>query len=87
VDCDTRSALPDLVFTFGHGLNITLTGKDYLLDVYDDIIERRKCVPTILDLGTTGNDGIILLGTPFLTGLHSVFDADRKNISFGNRGD
>ncbi|KAH7080948.1 aspartic peptidase domain-containing protein [Paraphoma chrysanthemicola] len=87
VDCNTRSKLPDLVFTFRPGINITLIARDYLLEVYDDIFERRKCVTTFLNLGTTGDDGIILLGTPFLTGLHSVFDADRRSISFGNRGD
>ena len=82
VDCNTRSSLPDLVFTFGAGKQVRLTARDYLLEVYDVVFQRQKCVTTF---GSLGDDGMILLGSPFLTGLYSVFDADRKSISFGNK--
>lgn len=87
VDCSTRSSLPDLVIAFGaeKEKQIKLTARDYLLEVYDDIYGRFKCVSTFFSLGDAGDSGIILLGSPFLNGLYSVFDADRKSISFGNR--
>lgn len=85
VDCSTRSSLPDLVIAFGAGKQIRLTAKDYLLEVYDVIFRRLKCVSTFVSLGEHAESGMILLGSPFLTGLYSVFDADRKSISFGNR--
>ncbi|KAF2178964.1 acid protease [Zopfia rhizophila CBS 207.26] len=85
VNCNTRSSLPDIVIAFSAEKRIKLTARDYLLEVYDDIYGRLKCVSTFVSLGDSGNSGIILLGSPFLNGLYSVFDADRKSISFGNQ--
>jgi saccharopepsin len=85
VGCNTRSTLPDLVLIFGAESRIKLTAEDYLLEVYDDIYERRKCVSTFVSLGDSEECRMILLGSPFLNGLYSVFDADRKSISFAHR--
>lgn len=85
LDCSTRSNLPDLVIVFGAGKQIKLTARDYILKIYDDIYEKLKCVSTFASLDEVGDSGMILLGSPFLTGLYSVFDADRKSISFGNQ--
>jgi saccharopepsin len=85
IDCGARSSLPDLVIAFGAQKQITLTAADYMLEVYDEIYGRLKCVSTFASLGDSGESGMILLGSPFLAGLYSVFDADRKSILFGNQ--
>lgn len=85
VNCSTHQTLPDLVFNFGTESRIKLTAEDYLCEVYDDIYKTRKCVSTFVSLGDSGESGMILVGSPFLNGLYSVFDADRKSISFGHR--
>ncbi|KAF2823292.1 acid protease [Ophiobolus disseminans] len=82
VDCATRSSLPDLVFDFGPRKRITLTPTDYLLEVWDEIYKKRKCVSTF---DSMDGDGAILLGSPFLNGLISVFDAGRESVWFGKR--
>jgi hypothetical protein len=75
------------VFDFGgEGKTIRLTATDYLLEVWDSIYEKTKRVSTFQSLSDFGEDGAILLGAPFLNGLHSVFDGDGKSISFGKRG-
>ncbi|KAH7130029.1 aspartic peptidase domain-containing protein [Dendryphion nanum] len=85
VNCTTRSSLPEFMLTFDAGKWIRLTAWDYLLEVFDDIDGKLKCVSTFVSLGDSGNSGAILIGSPFLSGLYSVFDADRKSISFANR--
>ncbi|KAF2177127.1 acid protease [Zopfia rhizophila CBS 207.26] len=86
VDCEDRSSLPDLMFTFGSkGESITLTPWDYLIEVYDDLYEQLKCVSAFEDLEGYGEQGFIILGAPFLNGVYSVWDANRQSISFRNR--
>ena len=51
-------------------------------------VERRRKVfsePTFSSVDQPADYGAILLGTSFLNGLYSVFDADRKSLSFANR--
>jgi hypothetical protein len=86
VECDTRTELPDGTIVFGpHGQSITLTPWDYLIEVYDRVFKQLKCVSAFFPLEEYGEEGFIILGQPFLNGLYSVFDADRKSISFANR--
>ncbi|KAH3943339.1 hypothetical protein HBH98_001040 [Parastagonospora nodorum] len=86
IECDKRSELPNWTITFGpHGQSITLTPWDYLIEVYDRVFKQLKCMSAFFPLEQYGDKGFIILGQPFLNGLHSVFDADRKSISFANR--
>ncbi|KAJ4375393.1 aspartic proteinase precursor [Neocucurbitaria cava] len=86
IECDTRAHLPDWTITFGpDGQTITLTPWDYLIETYDKVYKQLKCVSGFWGLQEYGDKGFIILGAPFLNGLHSVFDADRKSISFANR--
>ncbi|KAF2183623.1 acid protease [Zopfia rhizophila CBS 207.26] len=86
IDCDTRPHLPNWTIAFGpDGQIITLTPWDYLIEVYDKAYKQLKCVSGFFNLSEYGDKGFIILGAPFLNGLHSVFDANRKSISFGNR--
>lgn len=85
LDCSARSKLPALVFEFGGAQTLRLGPRDYLLEVWDDMYESAKCVSTFVSLAEHGDDGARLLGSPFLTGLHTVFDAGRKSIAFANR--
>ena len=85
VDCATRPTLPDLVFDFGSGRQVRLTARDYLLEVWDEIYEETKCVSTFSSVDQPADYGAVLLGTPFLNGLYSVFDADRESLAFANR--
>jgi hypothetical protein len=85
IECDKRKELPNWTIVFGpHGQSITLTPWDYLIDVYDWVFKQRKCVSAFFSLDENGDEGFIILGQPFLNGLYSVFDADRKSISFAN---
>jgi hypothetical protein len=86
VDCDLRPSLPNLTITFGPSNNsITLTPWDYLIDVLDKQYGQWRCVSSFVGLRDAGNDGFIMLGSPFLNGLYSVFDAANETISFANR--
>jgi hypothetical protein len=82
LDCASRSSLPDLVFDFGTGKQLRLTARDYLLEVWDDICRKTKCVDAFNDVGDGGG---VLLGYPFLTGLVSVWDAGRGSMGFAKR--
>jgi hypothetical protein len=86
IDCNKRPLLPNWTVAFGpDGQTITLTPWDYLIEVYDKVYKQLKCVSGFYNLSQFGDKGFILLGAPFLNGLHSVFDADRRSISFANR--
>lgn len=86
VDCVKRRDLPHWTIVFGpQGRSITLTPWDYLIEVYDTVFKQLKCVSAFYPMGEFGHDGLIILGHPFLNGLHSIFDADRRSISFANR--
>ncbi|KAF2871848.1 aspartic peptidase domain-containing protein [Massariosphaeria phaeospora] len=86
VNCTTRPQLPNWTINFEPGnQSITLTPWDYLIQAYDYRIKEDICVSAFYDLGKYGDKGFVLLGAPFLDGLYSVFNADRKSISFGNR--
>ncbi|KAH7378208.1 aspartic peptidase domain-containing protein [Pyrenochaeta sp. MPI-SDFR-AT-0127] len=86
IECDKRRELPNWTIVFGpHGQSITLSPWDYLIEVYDKVFKQLKCVSAFFPLGEYGDEGFIILGQPFLNGLYSVFDADRKSISFANR--
>lgn len=86
IDCDKRSELPNWTLQFGSdGQTITLTPWDYLIEVYDKLYEVLKCVSPFYNLSEFGDKGFIILGAAFMNGLHTVFDADRKSISFAKR--
>ncbi|CAO2648279.1 Nn.00g075460.m01.CDS01 [Neocucurbitaria sp. VM-36] len=86
IDCNRRPQLPNWTIAFGpNGETITLTPWDYLIEVYDKVYKQMKCVSGFFNLSEYGDKGFIILGAPFLNGLYSVFDADRKSISFRYR--
>lgn len=86
VDCKERPNLPNWTIAFGpDGQSITLTPWDYLIEVYDKVYRQLKCVSAFFNLSEFGDKGFIILGAPFLNGLYSTFDADRKSISSVNR--
>lgn len=86
VQCDKRSELPSWKITFGPERElITLIPWDCLIEVHDRVFEQLKCMSALFPLEQYGDEGFIILGQPVLNGLHSVFDADRKSISFANR--
>lgn len=86
VDCSKRWALPNLTLDFApNHQSISLSPWDYLLEAYDGIDQEVKCVSVFIHLSDYGEKGFILLGAPFLNGLYTVFDAERKSISFRNR--
>ncbi|KAH7372235.1 aspartic peptidase domain-containing protein [Pyrenochaeta sp. MPI-SDFR-AT-0127] len=86
VNCEKRPRLPNWTITFGpNGHTITLSPWDYLIEVYDKVYGQLKCVSGFFNLSQYGDKGFIILGAPFLNGIYSTFDADRKSISFGNR--
>lgn len=84
-ECHTRVDLPDLIIDFRPGMQVRLTPEDYFLEVWDAIFRKTKCVSAYASLDDSAGYGAIILGSPFLTGLYSVFDADRSSISFGKR--
>ncbi|KAF2113634.1 aspartic peptidase domain-containing protein [Lophiotrema nucula] len=87
LDCEKRADLPNWTVTFGSdpALEITLTPWDYLIEMYDQYHQQLKCVSPFYNLSEYGDKGFVILGASFLNGLYTVFDADRKSISFKNR--
>lgn len=86
VPCDARSRLPNITFVFGpDGQEVTLTSWDYVLEVYNDMLSRLECLIIIGGMEKNESNGFVLLGSPFLNGLYSVWDAGRKTVSFANR--
>ncbi|KAH8723928.1 aspartic peptidase domain-containing protein [Phaeosphaeriaceae sp. PMI808] len=86
VDCNKRPRLPNWTIEFGpDGQTITLTPWDYLIETYDKVFEQLKCVSAFYSLSEYGEKEFVILGSVFLNGLYSVFDADRKSISFASR--
>ncbi|KAF2180780.1 acid protease [Zopfia rhizophila CBS 207.26] len=86
IDCEERQNLPNWTIVFGPDEQaITLTPWDYLIEMHDKLYKQLKCVSGFYNLSRYGDKGFIILGATFLNGLNSVFDADRKSISFGKR--
>lgn len=84
--CETQSSLPNWTVTFGpDNQSISLTPWDYLIEVYDEINGKLMCISAFWRMDGFGGKGFIILGSPFLNGIYSVFDVDRKSISFSNR--
>ena len=84
--CDERSNLPNWTIEFGpDGQTITLTPWDYLLEAFDPNHGQQRCMSAFFPPDLFEGEGFIIFGAPFLNGLDSVFDADRKSILFANR--
>jgi hypothetical protein len=67
------------------GQEVTLTGWDYVLEVYNGVLGRLECLIMIGGMEKEESNGFVLLGSPFLNGLYSVWDVGRKTVSFANR--
>ncbi|KAF2462617.1 acid protease [Lindgomyces ingoldianus] len=87
VECEKREELPNWRLALGPlGQQIELTPWDYLIEAEDDQVNKIKCVSAFIGMGEErSKQGFILLGNPFLNGLHSVFDAGRRSILLANR--
>ncbi|ORY13234.1 aspartic peptidase domain-containing protein [Clohesyomyces aquaticus] len=86
VDCEKRAILPNLRVALGpEGQEIELTPWDYLIEAEDDRLDRIKCAIPFVGTHERNPQGLVILGSPLLNGLHSVFDAGRKSIWVANR--
>lgn len=86
VPCEARAQLPNITFAFGPDeKKITLTPWDYVLEVYADVYGRLDCTIMIGGMNEFDSNGFVLLGSPFLNGLYSVWDAGNNTMSFANR--
>jgi saccharopepsin len=86
VPCDARAGLPNITFRFGSPeQQVTLTPWDYVLEVYNEDLKRMDCQIMIGGMNEHVSNGFVILGSSFLNGLYSVWDAGNKTISFANR--
>lgn len=84
ISCDERPSLPNLTISLGDDTReIVLTPWDYLYEVENLDGSGTLCaLPFQEDLvQKEGNPDYVILGTSFLGGLYSVFDADKETIS------
>jgi Eukaryotic aspartyl protease len=84
LDCNQSAQLPNLSVSFGEHGAIILTPQQYMTEIeYQD--GRTRCLLPFSSWWF--NDGVkhetnyIILGTPFLSALYSVFDVDNRTIS------
>ncbi|KAF1981022.1 acid protease [Aulographum hederae CBS 113979] len=90
LDCSWRTNLPNLTVSFGDHGDITLTPTQYLSWVENEKDEVRCEFPfSMMYFGDQEEHekDFIILGTPFLQSLYSVFDMDNETISFAIRED
>ncbi|KAF2265192.1 acid protease [Lojkania enalia] len=86
VNCDKRRTLPNITFHLGpSSKEIILTPWDYLIEVYNDARQELTCASPFWGREEEDLRGFLILGSPFLNGLYSVWDADRETLSFANR--
>lgn len=83
VSCEERSSLPNLTLSFGEEAHeIVLTPWDYLYEVENVDGPGTLCALPFENVGEEeAGPGYVYLGSAFLGGLYTVFDADDKSIS------
>jgi hypothetical protein len=83
IDCSLVRTLPDLLFTFGGNQTVSMTSKEYVLKIA--VLEGVPAVCTIAidDVGEYPDipDNIVVLGSSFLRGFHSIWDWGNRTIS------
>jgi Eukaryotic aspartyl protease len=84
LDCVWHAELPDLTVFFGEQGAVVLTPRQYM----SRVVDWEKGIRCVLPFSSMYfNDGQehetdwIILGTPFLQSLYSVFDIDKETIS------
>jgi hypothetical protein len=83
IDCEMRKSLPDMIFRFGVAGNVTvvISPFDYVSEIHDEDGDTY-CVLHVADDEVRDNiPKHIILGSPFLGGVYSVFDQDEATIS------
>jgi hypothetical protein len=85
IPCPQISELPDLLFTFGDGQTVKITSHEYVV-TYEFNIDPRPpvqlCHVAIADSVDYPEypDNVIVLGSPFLRGFHSIWDWGSQTI-------
>jgi hypothetical protein len=85
IDCgELDYNVPELTVFFGASGAITLNARQYFMEIQDQQ-KGTRCVLVFSNWYFNGSPdnskGWIILGSPFLTHLHSVFDLDQNTIS------
>jgi saccharopepsin len=84
LDCAWHTELPDLTISFGDHGAVVLTPRQYLSRV-EDWNKGTRCVLPFSSMyfndGEEHETDWIILGTPLLQSLYSVFDIDNEIIS------
>lgn len=74
VECDKRSALPDLTFSLS-GHNFTLPATDYILEV------QGSCISTFMGMDFPEPVGpLAILGDAFLRRYYSIYDLEKNRV-------
>jgi saccharopepsin len=80
IDCSIVPDLPDLLFTFGKGQTVRITSEEYVLRI--SISQFTICTIAIDDNSDHDDipDDIVVLGSSFLRGFHSIWDWGNRTI-------
>jgi hypothetical protein len=73
VDCKHRSKLPNLMVALRYG-EFPLTQMEYIID-----IGEGRCMSAFVE--KQGDDKLVVLGSAFLRGFYTIFDADDRTVS------
>lgn len=84
LDCSMRDELPNIAFSFDKDSVIVLTPWDYLTEV-QDFETGQRCVLPFTALEEFDTEWIVL-GAPFMVGVHSTFDLERVTVSLAPLG-
>jgi hypothetical protein len=80
IQCSLVPDLPDLLFSFGEGQTVRITSEHYVIVI--SIAHVKLCTIAIHDSGDYPElpDDIVILGSSFLRGFHSIWDWGNKTI-------
>jgi hypothetical protein len=73
VDCKHRSKLPNLMVGLRHA-EFPLTHMEYIID-----IGEGRCMSAFVE--KQGDEKLVMLGSAFLRGFYTIFDADDRTVS------
>jgi Eukaryotic aspartyl protease len=85
ISCDLIPELPDLLFTLGDGQTVRITSKEYVFRYdYEDVTPPEHVCHVAIDDSSYHSeypDNVVVLGSPFLRGFHSIWDWGSETIS------
>jgi len=82
IDCARVPDMPELVFTFGQGQTVKLTGADYVVKMGFDEYDLSVCTIAFDDAYYFPEipDDTMILGSSFLRGFHSTWDWENRIV-------